>query len=361
MTVCGACGSAEPGGGAFCGACGAFLEFVGVPAARSPEQAEVEAAPAPVPAAAGTAGAATAGAGTAGAGIGAVLPGEEAERRAARRAVEPAAPGQVVCPSCRYGNAAARAFCRRCGTVLEAADPAVEQGWWRRLLEAVRDRWRRRRSRDAGERPRRWERPVSASAPRPRRGSWLRRVSLPMHLVTPVLLVLAMTGVMVPSLRSVVLGAGESAVVQVRRVVAPQLVPVRPVRVTASSAAPGHPAEHAVDGVTTTSWAEGGPGPGPGERLVLEYDRPVDLRRLGVRLGTAGSPEAYARDPRPERVLLVAGDQSQEVLLRDTVDLQDHDVDLDDVRRLEVRVLTVFGGQDGSAASLTEVTGFRVR
>ena len=346
MTVCGACGSAEePGAEAFCGACGAFLEFVGVPAARSPEP--VEAAPVAVAAAGGGA-------------LGAVLPAQEAGRRTARRAVEPWAPGAVLCPSCGYGNAAERAFCRRCGTVLAVAAPEAEPGWWRRLLGALQRRRRARWHREAGERPRRWG-PTSPAGPRARRGSWLRRISLPMHLITPVLVVLALLGVMVPGLRTLALGAAERGVTQVRRLIAPELVPVRPVRVTASTAVPGHPAEHAADGVTTTSWAEAGPGPGSGARLVLEYDRPVDLRRLGVRLGAAGSPQAYARDPRPERVLLVAGDQSQEVLLRDTVELQDHDVDLDGVRRLEVRVLSVFGGQGGSAASVTEVTGFRVR
>ena len=53
--------------------------------------------------------------------------------------------------------------------------------------------------------------------------------------------------------------------------------------------------------------------------------------------------------------------RQQAVELRDTVDLQDVELDLDDVQRLELRVVSVFGGQVGSAASVTEVTAFTVR
>ena len=60
-------------------------------------------------------------------------------------------------------------------------------------------------------------------------------------------------------------------------------------------------------------------------------------------------------------LLLVAGGRQQAVELRDTVDLQDVELDLDDVQRLELRVVSVFGGQVGSAASVTEVTAFTVR
>jgi hypothetical protein len=57
----------------------------------------------------------------------------------------------------------------------------------------------------------------------------------------------------------------------------------------------------------------------------------------------------------------VSGEASQEVVLSDTVDLQEVDARLDGVRRLEVHVLSTFGGRGGTAASIAELTAFRVR
>jgi hypothetical protein len=277
----------------------------------------------------------------------AVLPAPEARPRPVRSTVEPVRPGELICGDCGTGNEPARHFCRRCGHDLSAAAVEPQLGWWQRVVAW----WRGRRRLDAGQRPQRWS----------RRDRRRRSFRFPWHWVGPVLIVLTLAGVGVPGVRDKAMGAAEDGIAKVRRTVAPQYDAVRPVAVAGSSAQPGHPATHAVDGVVDTNWAENQKGDGTGATLTLTFDRPVDVRRVGLRLGSTGAPDAFAKEPRPERLRLTAGDRSEELTLEDTADLQQEDVDLRGVTALTVTVLSVYGGQGGSAASIAELTAFRLR
>ncbi|HEV2069807.1 MAG TPA: hypothetical protein VGR26_08440 [Acidimicrobiales bacterium] len=65
-----------------------------------------------------------------------------------------------------------------------------------------------------------------------------------------------------------------------------------------------------VDGISNSHWGEGAEGDGWGETLVLRFDRPVDLDRIGITAGTSDEPEEFVAQPRPERLHLVFSDGS---------------------------------------------------
>lgn len=348
MITCTNCGSVNGEDDAFCGSCSAFLEWDGAPAP--------DAVPVPVP----------------GPGAGHVeqtavdapehrLPQAEERRPAPRRAVS-AGPTDLFCGACGVGNASGRSFCRRCGSALADAGPTEVEtaSWWRRLVRAVRRPFRREAEPlAAGERPDSWER-LSRQPRTTTRRRWFRlpqRISVG-RLALP-LMALSLVGFSLTPLRATVTTFVFDAYTSVRRVVAPEYVPVTATGAVADSEVEGRAALNAIDQNTTTAWAEGREGAGVGAVLTVSFESPTNLSRLGILNGAPGAD--YALEPRLRTVQLdltdVAGDVATERLeLDDTPDFRTYDVAGSAVVEARLTIVDVYPGQQGEAASLTEVS-----
>jgi hypothetical protein len=124
MTTCGKCGAENAAGDAFCGSCGAFLEFAaeeaaeveGAAGAPAPEAVAAEAAAATPPIATTPAGAKPEPSATGAAGADAAAGGGSP------------GPDGPICGACGRANPAGRTFCISCGERLEDGRPAAGAG-----------------------------------------------------------------------------------------------------------------------------------------------------------------------------------------------------------------------------------------
>ena len=379
MIICSACGHRNGSTDAFCGSCGGFLEWDGqpVPAARRPVAAEVSApsvrsvSPQPLPPGLGLPEQALDPAllvdpaplepGP----FSVRVPQSEFDRPAPVRP-DPVdvGPADLYCGRCGTGTAQGRSFCSRCGATLADATPVVRLPWWRRWWQALVGRLRRRRSYAAGERPDGWATLTDASSSSGRKRTWWRprmparltlgRLALPLAL-------LSLVGFGIAPLRAAVTAKGFALWHDIRGVVAPRFVPVSASGATATSGLARHDASMAIDQNTLTWWAEGAPGRGRGERLVVRVDRPVDLARVTVHNGAAEALFPFQPRARSLRVTLRGPDgvvDERRVLLPDKRGLQEVPVDGSGVTRVTLRILSTYAGQKGSAASLAEVGFF---
>jgi hypothetical protein len=242
---------------------------------------------------------------------------------AAPRAKRPPAPddvpirhGDLVCGDCGAGNQPARKFCRRCGRTLAEAEVA-RVAWWRRLLQ------RRRRSHDAGSRPR-----AQRRVGFPGRGLVL--VAVLAALVASVLLLRGPIGGAYEAVRDRISGVEK----------------VNP-RLSASSSLPGHAARLARDGTTNRYWA---PEQEQGAWLAATFRSPVRLVYVVVTPGASGeSEEAFLQQGRPSRlrVEVTRSGGSREV---EVVDLEDSpgpveiSVGTSDVTRVTLHVVASEAG-----------------
>lgn len=147
----------------------------------------------------------------------------------------------------------------------------------------------------------------------------------------------------------------------VRRAVSPQIEPVRPVAVSASSEVAGHPATAAFDGASNTHWSEAEDGDGEGATLELELDPPVDLGRIGITSGDQSSVTSFAAQPRPRTIEVTAGESTTEITLQDTADFQSHSVKVSDATRVTIRVTSVYPSPGGDDLSVAEIELFAIR
>jgi hypothetical protein len=376
VIICTGCGHANGTSDAFCGSCGGFLEWdgeqVAAPvAARAPAVVAPPAAarlaqvPAPreepIVAPAPVAGVPVAPVALAPAPVSARPPEAEHERPAPLRP-DPVdlGPADLYCGACGGGNASGRVFCRRCGSSLADALHVARPSWWRRLLARLH---RPRRGLSAGERPAGWavaEREAGSGHKRKKRG-W-RRLRPPSRLslgkaALPIA-VLSLAGFGLAPVRAHVTQFVFGAWKDGRKAVAPRYVAVSASGATATSALAHHDASAAIDQNTLTWWAEGAPGRGRGQRLVVRFDRPVDLDRVAFYNGAATAD--FPLEPRvrgvrvtlrgahglvAERRTVLADKRTQQL-----VELSGHGV-----TQVIISVLSTYAGQQGSAASLSEV------
>jgi hypothetical protein len=352
MIICSGCGHANGSGDAFCGSCGAFLEWDGeaVPAGRVPAARAADvAAPLPRPEPPEL--------------LSARVPQAEHERPDPVRP-DPVdlGPADLYCGTCGSGNAAGRSFCRRCGAPLADAPEEEHVAWWRRWWRALRRSLRRDTTYAAGERPGRWARlgDVAASSGRRPRRRWRPRMPARLslgRLALPVAM-LSLAGLGIAPVRAAVTDKGFDLYRQVRSVVAPRYVPVSASGATATSAQRGHDASMAIDQNTLTWWAEDRPVRARGERLTVRFDRPVDLSRVTVHNGAAGAAFPFRPRVRGLRVTLRGPDgilDQRRVVLADRRGMQVVEVAGSDVTRLTLRILSTYAGQKSSAASVAEV------
>jgi hypothetical protein len=378
MIICTGCGHSNGTSDAFCGSCGGFLEWDGeqvaapVAAPAVPRLAHVPApreepvaAPAPVVSApvvsAPVVSAPVVSAPVVSAPVSARPPGAEYERPAPLRP-DPVdlGPADLYCGSCGGGNASGRAFCRRCGSSLADAEHAGRLSWWRRLLARLR---RTRRSLSAGERPAGWAVPErEAELGHKRKKSRRRRLRMPTRLslgkaALPIAL-LSLAGFGLAPVRAHVTQFVFGAWKDGRKAVAPRYVPVSASGATASSALAHHDASAAIDQNTLTWWAEGASGRGRGQKLVVRFDRSVDLDRVAFYDGAAAAD--YPLQPRVRGVrITLRGPHGlvaeRRTVLADKRSQQLVEVSGHDVTQVVISVLSTYAGQKGSAASLAEV------
>nr|MDP8970979.1 hypothetical protein [Actinomycetota bacterium] len=286
---------------------------------------------------------------------------------AQRRKVEPKTlqpptrtiqPGDLVCGSCGEGNAPSRNFCRRCGHPL--ADATVARiPWWRRIFR------RRKRVLPAGTRPGRTDRAAGGAGESRGRVAWrgVRKVGRRvLSLVVAAAALLALVGAFVPAARpwrAAVMDRVEAVYGVGRRLISPRYVNVHPVQATASSHLPSREPGLAIDRIKDFSWAEGAPGDGVGERLIVTFAEPVDIYRVGFYSGSSQEPEAFTAQPRPKDLHLVFSDgSSADVTLNDTWDFQPFEAGGKQVTEVVIRIDSVYGPAPDGACAIREVEFF---
>jgi hypothetical protein len=375
MIICSGCGHANGTGDAFCGSCGAFLEWDGQtvqapaasqPATTVPATTPLVPAPAAAPLPAQRAEPVIPGALLPEPQWSVRVPQAEHERPAPVRP-DPVdlGPADLYCGRCGAGNADGRMFCRRCGASLEDALAAERLPWWRRWWRALRRRTSRRRDYAAGERPDGWAKLSDAAVgARSRKRAWWKprmpaRLSLG-KAAMPIAL-LSLVGFGIAPIRAAVTQKAFGLYHQGRQVVAPRFVPVSASSATSTSAQGDHVAAMAIDQNTLTWWSEGRPGRGRGERLVVHFDRPVDLSRITVHDGAAEEQFPFQPRVRDLRVSLRGPDgvvAERRIRLADDRELQQFEVSGSGVTSVRFRILSTYAGQKGSAASIAEVGFF---
>jgi len=386
MIVCSECGNAAVSGDAFCASCGVLLEWSGQP---------VEAA--------------------AGAVDGRQPPARKPVAERDRPGPVPVMTEQVYagpyCSACGVRNPEGRTFCRSCGERLRpgAAAQGPARGWWRRML----DRLRGRRPYAAGDRPRGFlshdavpgqpaATATAAGGPRlgtpgpgsqlgvPAHGSQLgppahgSQLSTPAvgprglgamadtarqrirHPKTPVrralsryaplLMVVGLLGVGLGPARvwitTHVFGLAHRAQSQLSQ----RYANVVPVSASASSSAPGHPAQLAIDGVQQTYWLSGG-ATGAGATFTVRFASPQKIDRVGVLSGEPGGD--YRTQARPQAIeFIVGGHPPVRLSFDDTLSFQNRSVSLRGVTAITVVIGHVYPGQRGQAVALRELEFF---
>ena len=357
MIVCGQCGARNENE-AFCGECGAFLEWEGEKvepeparvlyaepvAAEQPGLVErartaigigaeerhadkAESLPPPIvtePVAATPAAPAPA----------PVRPGVAAPK-VPRRSVplddRRPAPGEIVCGACGAGNVPTRKFCRRCGADLVDA-PVVKNPWWRRIFT-------------------RTHAPGPVAGTRPERVTRKKLPSRPVLFAILVAVLAVAAYVQRGPLRNV-------ADTVLDRVKGTQLV--NPKAITASDAAPGHPAELARDGATNRFWAPGKAGDGKGSFVQASFDKPFRLVYLRVFNGSSGELAPYLTQARPHSVRVTvirsSGKQTVKVIqLKDQPGKQEFHIAVSDASSVRLTIESAYGATAGRLVALAEV------
>lgn len=370
MVVCRECGNAADSADGFCSSCGALLEWSGQPVAGAVTGGQALAARQPAP--------------------------ERARPGPVPLVTEPAHAGPY-CTACGVRNPEGRTFCRSCGRMLRpgAGTDEPAPGWWRRLMARLRGRQSyvaRGRPRgfvsddaplrqaagfpaaSSGKPPRQAAaipgmrsphppsppgsfRPPStptAAGRRIRRASQSRRMLL--SRFAPVILVAGMLGIGIGPARgwltAHVLGVEHRAQAQLSA----QYVNVVPVRAKASSAAPGHGAMLAIDGIQQTYWLTGG-GNGTGARLRIRFAGPQDIDRVGLLSGEPGG--SYTTQARARTIELIAAGNPPVVLsFQDTSGFQNRPVSLHGVTVITAVITSAYPGQQGQAVAVRELEFF---
>ncbi|GAA4525368.1 zinc ribbon domain-containing protein [Amycolatopsis samaneae] len=354
---CEVCGAPVTEGEAFCGNCGAYLDW-GTPSAPAPApppappgaspQQPVPAPPppavprtgfptpqppvppAPTPSQAPPPSAPPPGVAPAEAAPvrpeqpGAVQPAKPVEKRPSVRAPDgagvPVGPDDRPCPNCGTPNAPGRRFCRDCGAVLgETAAEVPKVPWWRRI------------------RPPRF------------RG----RLRFPVFLLVLVLLAVV-AGLLIRYGPDIVTAVKDKTTTPVA---------LTPQTITASSEAGGHPAKLAMDGFTNRFWAPANPAPAQGEYLDARFGRACRVLDVVVNNGASAEREVFNTQARPSALELTMTTedgkrQTSVIRLADQPGPQHTALAVSDVTGLRLTVTGAYGTAPGRVVALGEVEFF---
>lgn len=367
MIICAQCGERNPDRTAFCGRCGAFLEWEGErladPAAGQAGGAVEPGTPAtsrdePAPVDLDATEQSDPGGernhpeeevavavGPRESVVGAALPGVARQpgqmRRRRRPSPRPSLPrnvptGSLICGSCGMPNQSERRFCARCGHPLADARVVRKAPWWRRLLG--RERIYQAGSRKAVRRP-------------GRRLRGLRRV------LTALVLLGCIGGV------AVLAGPQRGLVVEASHWVQNQLQPpeqVRPTGWSASASVKAHPASYAFDGAKNTFWA---PPQVAGAATVpwvrAEFAEPIHLVRVGLTPGMSIETPLFVAGTRPAEVEVSVTTGTDQVVRRfkvpDSPGFREWKLDVRDARTVQVAVVASRGSHRTLRTALSEV------
>ncbi|BBJ38596.1 hypothetical protein SSPO_013140 [Streptomyces antimycoticus] len=246
----------------------------------------------------------------------------------------PRRPGRP-CPRCRADNPSDRRLCMRCGILLDSApEPGRPRRlpWWRRIFR-----------RDA-------QRPLAAGS-RPTHRTWPRpRLTLPV-----LVLVLAAAAWFARSQLSEVFTFTQDQTGDPKA--------LHPTAVRGSSQAPGHRAGAAFDGYNNRYWAPATAGPGTGQYLEADFDRPVRLRKLLITSGRSAKADEFLTQARPSELTLTLVTSENErttkgVNLQDQPGQQSFDVHGSDVVRIRLSVDAAYGARSDRRTAIAEVEFF---
>ncbi|HEX2705322.1 MAG TPA: hypothetical protein VHM65_06155, partial [Candidatus Lustribacter sp.] len=139
---------------------------------------------------------------------------------------------------------------------------------------------------------------------------------------------------------------------------------VNPVKITASSAAPQHPATLARDGATNTFWSPAGRGSGASEFIEATFAGSFRLVAIQVFNGSSEQPKPYLTTWRLATVLLTTtkadgGVETRALTLQDVPGRQDFSLGVSDVTRVRITVQTAFGATPARQIALAEVAFFK--
>ncbi|MFC8656099.1 zinc ribbon domain-containing protein [Streptomyces parvus] len=255
--------------------------------------------------------------------IGAVQPARPVARRPVVRPVAAdEAPDGPPCPACGTPNLPGRKFCRRCAAPLQVREQPAALPWWRAV-------WPFRRRVRGGS------------------GRALRRT----------LLVLAVAGLVLAGFLFFPLG--RYAYEDVRDKLG-GTAEISPTGVSASAAAPGHPASAAIDGLTNKYWG----APALGASLTCSFGTPFRLVGIVVHTGVSKEPQEFRRGARPTRAdLLVTTEDGKvhrkAVAFNDKPGKQTVRMGISDVRSVELVLREAAGQGEGRPVAVGEVEFFR--
>ncbi|PVC97070.1 zinc ribbon domain-containing protein [Streptomyces sp. CS147] len=255
--------------------------------------------------------------------IGAVQPGRPVARRPVVRPVAAdEAPDGPPCPACGTPNLPGRKFCRRCAAPLQVREQPAALPWWRTV-------WPFRRRVRGGS------------------GRALRRT----------LLVLAVAGLVLAGFLFFPLGR---YVFEDVRDKLGGTAEISPTGVSASAAAPGHPASAAIDGLTNKYWG----APALGASLTCSFGTPFRLVGIVVHTGVSKEPQEFRRGARPTRAdLLVTTEDGKvhkkAVTFNDKPGKQTVRMGISDVRSVELVLREAAGRGEGRPVAVGEVEFFR--
>ncbi|MCQ1577440.1 zinc ribbon domain-containing protein, partial [Streptomyces parvus] len=255
--------------------------------------------------------------------IGAVQPARPVARRPVVRPVAAdEAPDGPPCPACGTPNLPGRKFCRRCAAPLQVREQPAALPWWRTV-------WPFRRRVRGGS------------------GRALRRT----------LLVLAVAGLVLAGFLFFPLG--RYAYEDVRDKLG-GTAEISPAGVSASAAAPGHPASAAIDGLTNKYWG----APALGASLTCSFGTPFRLVGIVVHTGVSKEPQEFRRGARPTRAdLLVTTEDGKvhkkAVTFNDKPGKQTVRMGISDVRSVELVLREAAGQGEGRPVAVGEVEFFR--
>ncbi|MGQ4448355.1 zinc ribbon domain-containing protein [Streptomyces griseus] len=255
--------------------------------------------------------------------IGAVQPARPVTRRPVVRPVaEEETPDGPPCPACGTPNLPGRKFCRRCAAPLEAKEAPAALPWWRTV-------WPFRRRVRGGS------------------GRALRRT----------LLVLAVAGLLVAGFLFFPLGR---YVYEDVRDKLGGTAEISPTGVTASAAAPGHPASAAIDGLTNKYWG----APELGASLTCSFGTPFRLVGVVVHTGVSKEPQEFRQGARPTRADLIVETEDgtvheKAVTFNDKPGKQTVRTGISDVVSVRLVLREAAGQGEGRPIALGEVEFFR--
>jgi hypothetical protein len=219
--------------------------------------------------------------------------------------------------------------------------------WWKRIFR----RKNKNKTYKAGERRKRKDgtRKEGGSA----FGRALRKLPRVLMYLLPILILVALIG---PWRQSIFDGVRKTGT-KVKNFLVANYQPVHPSGAEASTALSDGPASNAIDGATNTAWKEADPGDGVGQKLILTFESPVDLDRIGFHSGVSDQPDEFLAQPRPHELHLAFSDGSaKDVTLKDSPNFQTFKVKARHAVRVEITVQSVYtsykGGHDCGIAEV---------